>query len=63
MVRIHKKRKELVRDYILLIAGTGLMALAIQAIFDPMGMVTGGFTGIGILIRRATMGLDRKSVV
>ena len=57
MVRIHKKRKELVRDYILLIAGTGLMALAIQAIFDPMGMVTGGFTGIGILIRRATMGL------
>lgn len=57
MARIHKKRKELVRDYIFLIAGTGLMALAIQAIFDPMGMVTGGFTGIGILIRRATEGL------
>ncbi len=57
MVRIHKKKKELVRDYILLILGTGLMALAIQAIFDPMGMVTGGFTGIGILIRRATQGL------
>lgn len=57
MARIHKKRKELVRDYIFLIAGTGLMALAIQAIFDPMGMVTGGFTGIGILIRRLTLGL------
>lgn len=57
MVRIHKKKKELVRDYIFLIAGTGLMALAIQAVFDPMGMVTGGFTGIGILIRRATEGL------
>jgi uncharacterized membrane-anchored protein YitT (DUF2179 family) len=55
MVRVHKKKKELVRDYILLIAGTGLIALAVQAVFDPMGMVTGGFTGIGILIRRLTL--------
>ena len=57
MVRVHKKRKEVVRDYILLIAGTGLIALSVQAVFDPMGMVTGGFTGIGILLRRATLGL------
>lgn len=56
MVRIHKKKKELVRDYILLTAGTGLIALAVQAIFDPMGMVTGGYAGIGILLRRATEG-------
>ena len=40
MVRVHKKRKEVVRDYILLIAGTGLIALSVQAVFDPMGMVT-----------------------
>ena len=57
MVRVHKKRKEVVRDSILLIAGTGLIALSVQAVFDPMGMVTGGFTGIGILLRRATLGL------
>lgn len=57
MVRIHKKKKEQVRDYILLIAGTGLIALSIQAVYDPMGMVTGGFTGIGILLRRLTMGI------
>ena len=56
MVRVHKKRKEVVRDYILLIAGTGLIALSVQAVFDPMGMVTGGFTGIGILLRRVTLG-------
>lgn len=55
MMRIHKKKKELVRDYILLLAGTGLIALSVQAVFDPMGMVTGGFTGIGILIRRLTV--------
>jgi uncharacterized membrane-anchored protein YitT (DUF2179 family) len=57
MMRIHKKKKELVRDYILLLAGTGLMALSVQAVFDPMGMVTGGFTGIGILLRRLTRSL------
>lgn len=56
MVRVHKKRKEVVRDYILLTAGSGLIALSVQAVFDPMGMVTGGFTGVGILLRRATLG-------
>lgn len=54
MVRIHKKRAEQVRDYILLVLGTGLMALAVQTAYDPMGLVNGGFTGIGILIRRMT---------
>lgn len=57
MARIHKKKKELVRDYILLIAGTGLIALAVQVVFDPMGMVNGGFTGLGIIIRRMTLGV------
>ena len=44
-------------NYLLLILGTGFMALAIQGGFDPMGMVTGGFTGIGILVRRMTLGV------
>ena len=57
MARIHKKKKEVVRDYILLAAGSGLIALAVQAVFDPMGMVNGGFTGLGIIIRRMTLGL------
>lgn len=39
MTRIHKKKKEIARDYILLAAGTGFIALAVQAVFDPMGMV------------------------
>lgn len=57
MTRIHKKKKEIARDYILLAAGSGLIALAVQAVFDPMGMVNGGFTGLGIIIRRMTLGL------
>lgn len=55
-MRIHKKKKELARDYTLLAIGTGLMAFALQAVFDPMGMVAGGFTGIAILLRRMTLG-------
>lgn len=57
MMRIHKKKKEIARDYILLAAGTGFIALAVQAVFDPMGMVNGGFSGLGIIIRRMTLGL------
>ena len=57
MTRIHKKKKEIARDYILLAAGTGFIALAVQAVFDPMGMVNGGFSGLGIIIRRMTLGL------
>lgn len=41
-------------DLILMIAGTGLMALAIQCIYDPAGMVVGGFTGIAIVVKQLT---------
>jgi len=36
--------------YAVIIAGTGLLAFAIKCIFDTVGLVTGGFTGIAILI-------------
>ena len=44
-------------NYLLLVMGTAFMAIAIQGVFDPMGIVTGGFTGIGILVRRITLGV------
>lgn len=44
-------------DYLFIFVGTGLMALAIQCIFEPAGLVTGGFSGIAIIIRKMTMGL------
>ena len=45
---------EMLRSYLLIAAGTGLMAFAIKSSFDPIGLVTGGFTGIGIMLRRLT---------
>ena len=31
------------------------MGIAIQSIYDPVGMVVGGFTGVAILIRQLTV--------
>ena len=39
-------------EYILIIVGTGLMATAITSCFDAAGMVTGGFSGIAILVNK-----------
>lgn len=50
-------KKSAVWDYIFIIAGTGLLALAIQCLFDPVGLVTGGFTGLGIVIKEMTKGI------
>lgn len=48
-------------EYILIIVGTGLMATAITSCFDAAGMVTGGFSGIAILVKAWNkMGVRRQ---
>lgn len=44
-------------DYLMIIVGTGLMSLAINSVFDAAGMVTGGFSGIAIIIKAWTKNL------
>ncbi len=41
-------------EYGFVVVGTGLLALAIQCLFDPVGLVTGGFTGLSIIIKELT---------
>jgi uncharacterized membrane-anchored protein YitT (DUF2179 family) len=43
-----------IKNTLLLIIGTLLMAVAYKSIYDPAGMVTGGFSGIGIIIRQVS---------
>ncbi|MBR3769138.1 MAG: YitT family protein [Lachnospiraceae bacterium] len=50
-------KKSKLRDYILIIAGTGILAFAIQCMFDPIGLVTGGFTGLAIIVKDMTQGI------
>lgn len=44
-------------EYCLIIIGTGLMALAVNSVFDAAGLVTGGFSGVAILVKSWTRGL------
>lgn len=55
MKRFRKKPWYL--DYILIVVGTGLMALAINSVFDASGMVTGGFSGVAIIVKAWTLDL------
>ena len=50
----NKKLKRYLKTYFLIIAGTGLMAFAIKSNYDAIGLVTGGFSGIGIMLKRLT---------
>lgn len=44
------------RPYLLIAAGTALMSIATVTIYDPIGLETGGFTGLAILIKAASAG-------
>lgn len=39
----------------MLVIGTGLVATAIQCIYDPISLVTGGFTGLAIIVKAVTL--------
>lgn len=52
-----REKQRAFRDYILIILGTFIMGFAIKNIYDPVGLVTGGFTGIAIILKRQ-LGID-----
>ena len=52
---VRKKMK--LRDIVFIICGTALMAFSVASIFDPASLITGGFSGLAIIIRQLTSGL------
>ena len=46
-----------VKDILFVIAGTFLVSIAINMVYDPLGMVTGGVTGVAIVIKSLTADL------
>lgn len=46
--------KNRVWNGLMLLVGTGLMAIAVNCVFEPMHLVTGGVTGIGIIVKELT---------
>lgn len=56
MEKFFNRKRPLWFDVILMIVGTGLMGISIQCIYDQMGLVTGGFTGLAIIAKWITNG-------
>lgn len=54
-MRIRSKKSRWL-PWVMIVLGTGLMAVGIQNVYDPINLVTGGFTGIAIIIKNVTEG-------
>ncbi len=46
--------RTLIRNYLLIIIGTALVAFATASVLEPASLVTGGFTGIAIIVKQFT---------
>lgn len=49
-------------SYLLITAGTFFMAAGINLIYEPLSMVTGGFSGIGIIVKKVLESMGRFSI-
>ena len=49
-------------EALLIMIGTGLMALAINSCFDPAGLVTGGVSGMAIVVKEWTEGVVKGGI-
>ena len=56
-MKLANGKKSKLLEYLMIIVGTGLMSLAINSVFDASGMVTGGFSGVAIIIKAWTKGI------
>ena len=46
-IQSHRK----IANYLFMITGTLLIACAMQYLYDPVGLVTGGFSGVSIILK------------
>lgn len=52
--KIRNKNVLIIRRYLTVVIGATLMALSVNLVFEPMGLVTGGISGLGIVVKRLT---------
>lgn len=50
------------KDWLSFFVGTGLMAVAVQLVYDPSHLVTGGFSSVGIVVRNLTETEERAGL-
>ena len=61
MSEVTKKHSTFI-SYFMIFIGTGIMGISIQNFYDPIGLVTGGFTGLAIVIKAATAGIIKGGI-
>ena len=49
MAKVKKHGK--LYSYAMIIIGTAILAFGVQCFYDPIGLVTGGFSGLAIIIK------------
>ncbi len=55
MIKMNEKNNFIkVKNILIIIIGSVLMALAVNLVFEPMNLVTGGVSGLGIIVKRWT---------
>ncbi len=61
MLVISQGRK-IYKDYILIVLGTFLLALSINVFYEPFDLVTGGVSGLGIIIKSISEGIWKGGI-
>lgn len=56
------RKHERLLAYLYIILGTAVLAVSIQCFFEPIGLVTGGFTGLAIVIKSVTKGIINDGI-
>ncbi len=54
MSKVKSEKYLQIRNYINITVGSALMALAVNLIYEPLGLVTGGLAGLAIVIKEMT---------
>ncbi len=53
-MKLWNKKLLLIRKYLVIVMGSVLMAVSVNLIFEPMGLVTGGVSGLAIVVKYVT---------
>ena len=54
MAKVMSKKRKAIMDYIMIIIGSGILALGVSCLYDPIGLVTGGFSGLAIVVKNVS---------
>ena len=56
-----KKHKQFY-SYLMITIGAAVLAFGLQCFYDPIGLVTGGFSGLAIIVKEVTMELQETGI-